>query len=55
MNIETMAVLEEAIKTEKLLQKHNLEKIGFSDHSPVGRRRAILIFILTLRTTESKI
>ena len=28
MNIETMAVLEEAIKTEKLLQKHNLEKIG---------------------------
>jgi len=28
MRIETIAALEEAIRTENLLKKHNLEKIG---------------------------
>jgi predicted nucleotidyltransferase len=48
MNIETINALEEAVKAEKLLQKHNLEKIGVFGSFARGEKANDIDFYIDL-------
>jgi predicted nucleotidyltransferase len=48
MNIETINALEQAIKNEKLLEKHNLDKIGIFGSFARGERANDIDFYIDL-------